>query len=153
MLTPAGSVSVTVISDAEFVVLRFVTVIVYVSIPLATTGSREAVLVIERSTFVDGGVLTVVDAVAVLLELLLSDVALLTVIVLLIVPAVFALTSMLMVTLDPLARVPRLHVNVVVPLQLPTLGVAETKVTVSGNVSETVTLLAVPGPLFVTVIE
>ena len=88
-----------------------------------------------------------------MLELTGSDVVLLTLAVLLIVPAVFGVTSMLMVTLAPLARVPRLHVTVVAPLQLPVLGMADIKVTLPGNVSVTVTFLAEPGPLFVTVIE
>ena len=139
---PAGSVSVTVTSDAEFVVLRFVTVTVYVNPPLATTGSDEAASVIERSTLTDGGGLTVVDAADELLELLESDVVLLTLAVLLIVPAAFGVTSMLMVTLDPLDRVPRLHVTVLVPLQLPVLGMADIKVTLPGNISVTVTFLA-----------
>ncbi len=55
------------------------------------------------------------------------------------------------VALAPLASVPRLHVTVVVPVQVPTLGVADTKVKPAGSVSVTVTAAAGEGPALETV--
>jgi hypothetical protein len=60
-------VSETLTDDAATVDELFVTVIVYVRVPLMATGSGESVLVIERSA-----TWTLVDAVAVLLPGVLS---------------------------------------------------------------------------------
>lgn len=49
-----------------------------------------------------------------------------------------------------LAKVPRLQVTVVVPLQLPVFGVAETNVVPAGRMSVTTTFVADAGPLLVT---
>ena len=62
-------------------------------------------------------------------------------------PGFTAATTMI-VTLPPLAIEPRLHTA---PAQVPWLGVAETSVTPPGRVSATCTLVAVSGPLLVTV--
>ena len=59
-------------------------------------------------------------------------------------------TTMVMVALPPLVMVPRLQVIVLVPLHVPWLGVAETRVTFAGRVSMTVTPVAFEGPLLVT---
>ena len=59
---------------------------------------------------------------------------------------------MLTVAELPFARAPRLQVTVVVPLQAPCVGVAETKLTPAGNGSVTVTLVAGEGPVLVTII-
>jgi len=53
----------------------------------------------------------------------------------------------------PLLIVPREHVTVVVPLQLPWLGVAETNVVPAGMTSVTVTPPAGAGPALLTPIE
>ena len=59
------------------------------------------------------------------------------------------------VALTPLGKMPRLHVTVLVPEQVPELGVAETNVTPAGRRSVRTTPLVVAGmvgiPLFVTV--
>jgi hypothetical protein len=63
-------------------------------------------------------------------------------------------TTILTVALAPLGRIPRSHLTVLVPEQLPMLGVAETNVTPDGKRSVTDTPLVVAGPvevpLFVT---
>src|SRR5712664_1241606 len=52
----------------------------------------------------------------------------------------------------PFASVPRLQVTVVVPVQVPWLGVAETNVRPAGSTSVTVTPVELDGPLLVTAI-
>jgi hypothetical protein len=67
-------------------------------------------------------------------------------------PATVGLTTMSSVAVAPLPIVPRLHVTI--PPDSPHdpwLAVAETKVTLGGSWSVTVTLDAASGPLFVTV--
>src|ERR1700682_2788020 len=61
-----------------------------------------------------------------------------------------SVTCRLMLADAALTIVPRLQVTVVVPLQLPWVGVAETKVTPAGRMSVTATLVADPGPAFAT---
>jgi len=56
-----------------------------------------------------------------------------------------------MVGVAPGATVPRVQVTVVVPLQLPVEGVADTNVRLAGRTSVTVTPLAVLGPALPTV--
>ena len=52
------------------------------------------------------------------------------------------MTTIVTVAVAPFASDPSVQVTVVVPVQLPKDGVAETKVTVPGSVSVTVTLAA-----------
>src|SRR5262249_32858859 len=59
----------------------------------------------------------------------------LTLAVLLRVPAVVGVTTSVIVAEAPSAKAPRLHVIVLVLLQLPWVDVIETKVTSDGNVS------------------
>ena len=85
-----------------------------------------------------------------------SVVAAATVAVFVIVPDVLgAFTTMSTVAATPLGKMPRLHVTVLVPEQVPELGVAETSVTPAGKTSVRTTPLVVAGmvgiPLFVTV--
>lgn len=61
------------------------------------------------------------------------------------------LTLMETVTLPALAMSPKLQMIEPVPLQLPWLGVAETKVTFAGKLSPTVTPVASEGPSLITV--
>ena len=70
--------------------------------------------------------------------------------VLLKAPAELGLTTIVIVVLAPLARFPKGQVTVAVPLQVPWLGEADTKVTPPGRRSVTVTPVALAGPLFVT---
>jgi hypothetical protein len=100
--------------------------------------------------------MTVVICVAVLLLRFGSVVAAATVAVFVSVPAALgALTTMSTVAVAPLGKMPSLHVTVLVPEQVPELGVAETNVTPAGRTSVRVTPLVVAGivgiPLFVTV--
>jgi len=66
-------------------------------------------------------------------------------------PAVVALATMASVALAPFARPPKLHVTAVV--QLPWLGVADTRTMPAGRVSVKVTLVAAEGPPLVTLNE
>jgi hypothetical protein len=69
------------------------------------------------------------------------------------VPNVLGVTTILIVAVAALANVPRLQVIAVVPLQLPwVVSMGGVSVTPEGNVSVTVTPVAVLGPLLVTVI-
>jgi hypothetical protein len=150
-VTLAGNVSVTVTPVAELGPL-LVTVIVYVTCSPTETGSGVSVLVIARSAEETEG-LTVVDEVALLLPGTGSLVVLDTLAVLLNVPAAVGVTTIVTVALAPLATLPRLQVTVLVPLQPPWLGVADTNVVAAGNVSVTVTAEAEVGPPLVTVME
>ena len=100
---------------------------------------------------------TVVTAEAVLLVRVGSVVAAATVAVLVSDPdALLAtVTTMSIVAVAKLGKMPRLHVTVLVPEQVPVLGVAETNVTPAGRPSVTITPLVVASmagvPLFVTV--
>ena len=98
----------------------------------------------------------VVIAVAVLLAAVGSVVAATTVAVFVSVPeALGAVTTISTVAVTPLGKMPSLHTTVLVPEQVPLLGVAETNVTPAGKTSVSVTPLVVAGmvgiPLFVTV--
>ena len=70
--------------------------------------------------------------------------------VLVIVAGAFDVTTKVITALSLLFMFPRLHVTVLVPVHDPRLGVAETRALPGGNVSVTLTLVAVSGPLFVT---
>jgi hypothetical protein len=61
-------------------------------------------------------------------------------------------STRLIVALPPFANAPTAHDTVVVPLQDPCDGVAETNVVPAGSTSVTTTLLAAPGPLLTTLI-
>jgi hypothetical protein len=77
-----------------------------------------------------------------------SPVGVLTLAVLVSEPEAGAVTVTLTLLTWPLANVPKLQFTT--PLLLAPPPVAETKVTPSGNVSVTTTLLALDGPKFVT---
>ena len=66
-------------------------------------------------------------------------------------PATSARTTRRTVALSPTPRVPRLHVTVCDPPQLPWLGDVEIRVAIDGTRSVTVTLGALAGPSLVTV--
>jgi hypothetical protein len=148
-VTPVGSVSVTVIPLAVLGPALY-TVIVYCKVaPTNTEPVGDTDLLTVRSA--PG--LTVVDAVEVRSAESGSAVGLDT-------TAVFAIdgtaeavgfTVMVIVTLCPLVIVPRVHDTVAVPLQVPSVVVVDTHVTVVGSVSVTITLAAELGPAFVTV--
>src|ERR1700760_2999433 len=62
-------------------------------------------------------------------------------------PAVDGVVMVRLIVAEPaLAIVPRLQVTVVVPLQVPWLGVADVKVVPAGRMSVTTTFAAAPGP-------
>jgi hypothetical protein len=110
----------------------------------------------ETTLILIGSELMVVIAVAVLLPGVGSVVAAATVAVFVIVPvALGAVTTISTVAVAPLGKMPSLHTTVLVPEQVPVLGVAETNVTPAGSTSVRVTPLVVAGmagiPLFVTV--
>jgi hypothetical protein len=67
-------------------------------------------------------------------------------------PTVWAFVTMVIVAVTPEAIVPSEQVTVVVPLQVPWLGVADTNVTLAGSTSTIVTPVAEFGPAFVTAI-
>src|SRR4030066_467748 len=101
---------------------------------------------------VGAGLFTTVVAVALSLPATESTVTAVTVAVLLnaLLPLIGVTTSVI-VAEAVLAMTPRLHDCVVVPVQLPCDGVLETNVTPAGNVSLTVTPVAVSGPALLTV--
>src|SRR6266446_3912693 len=72
--------------------------------------------------------------------------------VLVIEPSPVAVTARETEAVAPFARVPRVQVIVVVPVQVPWLGVAETNMRPAGSTSVTVTPVELDGPLLVTVI-
>jgi hypothetical protein len=111
-----------------------------------TVPSRRLVVVTT------GGSFTVVVAVAVLLAVLGSFSVAVMVAVLVIVPATVGVTTSVTVIVPPLAIPPRLQVTVPLTwLQVPWLGVADTKVTPAGRVSVRVTPVALLGPALLTV--
>ena len=65
-------------------------------------------------------------------------------------PAIWGVTVMFTIAPAAFAIDPRLHVTVVVPTQVPWVGIAETKFMPGGRASVTVTFVAGDGPLFVT---
>jgi hypothetical protein len=87
----------------------------------------------------------------VLFAVLGSNVGDITVAVLVTLVPLFTVTTIAMVAELPLVTVPRLQLTAEVPLQVPWLGVAETKLVFAGRVSFTTTLSASFGPLSVTV--
>jgi hypothetical protein len=108
-------------------------------------------LLAPNALLIVGGAITAVSAVALLLPMLGSAVDALAVAVFEIDPAAVAFTTRVMVAEPLLASVPRAQVTVVVPLQVPTDGVAETNVVPEGRVSLTLARVAALGPAFETV--
>lgn len=98
---------------------------------------------------VDAG-LTVVSSVSELLEGLGSSKSG-TEAVFVSVPAAIGVTTRLTVALAPPAILPRLHTMVLVPVQLPWLGVTETKFTPAGKISVIVADIEVLGSRLDTV--
>jgi hypothetical protein len=68
-----------------------------------------------------------------------------------IVPVAVVMTTRVTVALALSVRMPRPQTTVLVPVQLPWLGVAETKLTPAGKMSVIVTPVALLGPLLVAV--
>jgi hypothetical protein len=66
-------------------------------------------------------------------------------------PREFGVTTIVTVPLAWFGRFPKLQMTVGAPLQLPWLGVADTKATPTGSESVTVTPVASFGPLSLTV--
>ena len=93
---------------------------------------------------------TFADALAELLAVFPSGEELITVNVLVRAPDAVGVTTTVTVALAPLASVPRSHLMVLVPTQLPTLALTETKVAPAGRVSSTVVRGAAAGPKFAT---
>ena len=146
---PAGCVSVIVTPGASDGPV-FVTPIAYVRSVPAVTGSGESVFVTARSA----DAATVVVAVAALSEASgsvtaeLADAALLST-----VPAATpspTCTVSVTVAAVPLARAPRLHVTVVIPLHVPCDGAAVTNDVPAGSVSVSETAPTSDGPVFAT---
>jgi hypothetical protein len=76
----------------------------------------------------------------------------LTLTLLVIDPVVPGVTTIVTLAVPPLGKFPTSQATAPADgMQLPWLGVAETKVTLDGNVSVTVTRVAAEGPLLVTV--
>jgi hypothetical protein len=61
-------------------------------------------------------------------------------------------TTKVTVALPKAGRLPKLQVTALFPEQLPWLGFAETKFTLTGKVSVIMTLVGLPGPLLATII-
>ncbi len=103
-----------------------------------------------KLTMMPGAYELVIFAVALLLALLESVVALATLAVLEIVPATIAVTVMVTVAVVPLGSVPMLQVTTFPAApHVPCVEEAETKVTPAGSVSVKVTAVAVAAPLLV----
>src|SRR5439155_298303 len=137
-VTPGGSESVTLIGAAAVLGPALLTVSVQVRSAPAVTGSGASVLVIERSA----EAMTVVDAVAVLLDASGSEVEELTEAVLLMVPpSLGAVTRIVMAGAAPGGRVlARVQATpVLVPQSVPPRRSSDLKVTPGG--SESVTLI------------
>ena len=66
-------------------------------------------------------------------------------------PADCGCTTMFTIANEPLGKLPRLQVTVLLPLHDPWVGVADTNVIPDGRLSVTTTFVAGDGPLFVTV--
>jgi hypothetical protein len=94
------------------------------------------------------GVTVVMTGEVMLLVLLGSPVGELTLAVFVSVPLAGAVTVTVTLLTWPLVSAPKLQLTT--PLVLIPLPLADTKVTVAGNVSVTTTLLALDGPKFVT---
>jgi hypothetical protein len=142
-LTPNGNVSVTttlLALDGP----KFVTDIVYTRLLVAGT---LAAPVLPRPTSA-AGVTVVMTGTVTLFVLLGSTVGELAPATLVSEPLAGAVTVTVTLLTWPLASVPRLQLTT--PLVLIPLPLADTNVTVAGNVSVTTTLLALDGPKFVT---
>jgi drug/metabolite transporter superfamily protein YnfA len=96
--------------------------------------------------------LTVVVVVKELFSAFGSGVVEVTLAVFVSVPDVVAVTTRVIAAVAALFIVPSVQVTVVVPVQVPTEGVADTSVAPVGNTSVIVTAVAARGPLLVTVI-
>ena len=96
------------------------------------------------------GLPTVVMAVALLLPATESSEQEVRLAVLLAVPTGVHLTTRVTVAVARSGSAPRLQTTVLVPLQVPWLGVTEIKLAPAGSVSVMETPLAASGPLFVT---
>jgi hypothetical protein len=146
-VTPLGRVSVRVTPVAPLGP-ALLTLTVYVSVPATITGSGLSALVTETSA----EAVTVVVALALLFALLGSAWVAVTVALLVMTPPeTGAVTAIVTVALDPLARPPRLHVTVpALWLQVPWVAVADTNVTPLGRVSVRVTPVAPLGPALLT---
>jgi hypothetical protein len=115
----------------------------------ATVAGVGPVLVIETSAW---AAVTVTVYVEVLLARFESRVSEATVAVLATVPDVLGLLTTSVIVAEPrAARVPREQLTVLVPVQDPCDGVAETNVVPAGRMSPTTTFAAGLGPAFVTV--
>ena len=99
----------------------------------------------------DGYFLTVVVTLALLLAVFGSLTVALTEALLLMVPTVIGLMVMVTVAFAPLFSVPIAQLTVAVPLHVPLVETALTKTLLDGNVSVSVTLVALLGPLLRTV--
>src|SRR4029450_909625 len=114
----------------------------------------KSVFVTESSAAVPGvAAFTVVVFESVLFAVLLSPDEVVTVAVLVSVPAALAVTTIVMVSLSPDAIVPRSHVSrpaARVQLSIAWDGVAEINVAPAGSVSVTETLFAGLGPALLT---
>jgi hypothetical protein len=142
-VTPKGSVSVTttlLALDGP----KFVTDIVYTRLLVA--GTLAAPVLPEPTSA--AGVTVVMTGAVTLFVLLGSTVGELTLATLVSEPLAGAATVTVTLLTWPLASVPRLQLTT--PLVLIPLPLADTNVTVAGNVSVTTTLLALEGPKFVT---
>jgi hypothetical protein len=109
--------------------------------------STFAAAVLPKPTSATGATVVMTGAVTLFVELG-SPVGVLTLAVLVSEPLAGAVTVTVRLLTWPLANVPKLQLTT--PLLLAPPPVAETKVTPSGNVSVTTTLLALDGPKFVT---
>jgi hypothetical protein len=142
-VTVAGNVSVTVTLLAVEGP-KFVTEIVYTRLLLASTFAA-AVLPIPTSAT---GVTVVMTGTVTLFVEFGSTIGELTAATLVSEPLAGAVTVTVMLLTWPLAKAPKLQLTT--PLLLAPPPLALTNVTVAGNVSVTVTLLALDGPKFVT---
>ena len=100
---------------------------------------------------VRSGIITVVVLAALLLAGTGSNPAPVIDALLLTGPGAVALAAIVTVALAPLAKVPKLHVTGLFALQLPWLGIVETKVRLVGKTSTNVTAPASSLPLLVIV--
>jgi hypothetical protein len=142
-VTVAGNVSVTVTLLA-LEGPKFVTEIVYTKLLLASTVAEP---VLPRPTSATGVTVVMTGGVT-LFVLFGSPVGVLTLAVLVSEPLAGAVTVTVTLLTWPLVNVPKLQFTT--PLLLAPPPLADTKVTAAGNVSVTVTLLALDGPKFVT---
>jgi len=120
-------------------------------IPAIVTEVPTGPLVGVKPLIVGGGGLTVVIRVSELFEGFGSDSLAETLAVLESVVATVGVTTIVTVAVAPLSSEPRAHVTVLVPAQLPCDEEEDTNVTLTGSASLVVTLVAVLGPLLLTV--